>query len=161
MKELQKQAQLDELTSEIRKYLGNSVKDRLRVGYLLEPISSQSLWKSGDYKSFEDYTYKNFALSKSSAYNYIQISKVFGEYILSNELEVASHKRLLRLLPFVSEENKEELVHEAVELSETDFENQIRERKGTQPTDTCTHLMEDYATLQKCQNCPFITKIKL
>lgn len=157
---LTKETVLQELTAEIKKRLGSSVRDRLIVGKLLEPISADSLWKDGEYKSFEHYCYDNFGLGKSSAFNYISVYKQFGEYILSNGIEPVSHKRLLRLLPYANAENAEELAQESALLSEPDFENQMKSRQNKEVSDDHEHIMEFSHEVYQCKRCDFKQKIK-
>lgn len=151
-KSLQKKAdEIFEIVQRIKGYKTNIVKQFLMLGKDL-------LWakKDGRYSaygshlnSFNDFL-KEVKVPKSTAYHAMNVYTLFG---LSNALYDISERRLIRLLPVVNKENKEEWLEKAREYTDDAFEDELREARGVIPTDICGHDHICHYALAKCEDC--------
>jgi len=120
------------------------------IGKCLSSISSQELWKGyGEHlETFDDFL-KEIVIPKSTGHHYMRIWDKFGEYLSANGLAIPT-RRLIKLLPIATEENKEELLHKAEILNEVDFNKELQEEKGIID---CQHPLKDRKYYYQCGIC--------
>ena len=118
------------LVQRINEAKKNLVGNCLIIGKCLAEIASNDLWKGyGEHlETFDDFL-REIVIPKSTGHHYMNVWKKFGEYLTSNGLAIPT-RRLIKLLPIATEENKEELLHKAEILSDSDFNKEIAEEKG-------------------------------
>jgi len=108
-------------------------------------------------KNFDDFLVNELKIPRSTARHYEKVWLMFGEYVLSHELDIPV-RRLIKLLP-VAKENKEEWLLKAKELPERAFEDEIREAQGKLPSDKCEHPEEQRMYFYQCKLCKKWVKI--
>lgn len=128
----------------------NLMGNCLIIGKCLAEIADNDLWKQyGDHlETFDDFL-KEIVIAKSTGHHYMNIWKRFGEYLTANGLAIPT-RRLIKLLPIATEENKEELLHKAEILSDSDFNKEIQEEKGIID---CTHPRSKRKYFYQCSVC--------
>jgi len=151
--------QLIDISSLVQKII--EAKKRVIGGYLmlgkcLSYVDEHKKWKEyGDHlETFDDFL-KEMVIAKSTGHHYMNVWNTFGEYILSKGLVIPVRK-LIKLLPITTEENKEELLHKAEILSDSDFNKEIAEEKGIID---CQCPEESRQYFYQCKSCKKWTKI--
>ena len=134
----------------------NMVGNALTIGKCLSDIATNDLWKEygSHLENFDDFL-KEIVIPKSSGHHYMRVWEKFGEYLMANGLALPI-RRLIKLLPIATEENKEELLHKAEILSDADFSKEIAEEKGIVD---CEHPIEDRKYFYQCGRCKSWIKI--
>ena len=134
----------------------NMVGNALTIGKCLSEIATDDLWREyGDHlETFDDFL-KEIVVPKSTGHHYMRVWDTFGEYLTANGLALPI-RRLIKLLPIATEENKEELLHKAEILSDADFSKEIAEEKGIVD---CEHPIKDRKYFYQCGRCKSWIKI--
>jgi hypothetical protein len=123
----------------------------LDIGKALYEINAGRLW-AAQYASFEEYLKSTYPFSKSWAYAIMKISLVFGGIIEAEDIDV-DVTRCFKLLPYVKEDNAEELLRMAAGTSYSGFEDNIRNMKSQKGHDECDH--GEWIVIKKCGKCGF------
>jgi len=122
------------------------------AGKALKEIKEGGFWVE-EAKSFEEYVEMAHGIKKSWAYGLIGIVDKF-----STQLETkppADASRLVKLLPYTSQDNAEELYGMALTTPAQAFENNLRNLRGKVAPDQCTgHAWEPW---RKCSICGKMT----
>jgi len=151
-KDMEIKTDITGLVTTINQAKKNMVGNCLIIGKCLSSISSQELWKGyGEHlETFDDFL-KDIVIPKSTGHHYMRIWDKFGEYLSANGLAIPT-RRLIKLLPIATEENKEELLHKAEILNEVDFNKELQEEKGIIP-DECEHPLDQRQYFYQCKRC--------
>jgi len=154
---------LDRCEREIMAGKGQGLLGAIRIGKSLDIINDGNLWVQVGAKSFEAYVSNTHGFSRSTAYNMMSVARYFGPLLLEDpSLQTVDVTRLIRLLPLVTAENKDDLLRDAALIPDArGFENQIRNRKGKVATDDDhTHEFEPIP-YEACVHCGLRRKIKV
>ena len=113
----------------------------LQIGKALLAINEGNLWAGSGAKNFESYVSQAHGFSRSTAYNLMSIYFEFGQQLLADpSLQTIDTTRLIRLLPFTENHDKETLLHSAAQIPDTaGWENNLRNMRGKVGTDECCH----------------------
>jgi len=152
-----KKSDITGLVQQIETAKKNMVGNCLIIGRCLSEIATNDLWKPyGDHlETFDDFL-KEIVIPKSTGHHYMRIWDKFGEYLSANGLAIPT-RRLIKLLPIATEENKEELLHKAEILNEVDFNKELQEEKGIIDC-KCPEEARQY--FYQCKICKKWTKIE-
>ena len=145
-----KAEQVFKLINEIKNAQHQTVKGFLILGKNLDIIQKEKLWR--DYGShLENFGMfiKELGFKHATAFNYIRIWRTFGAY--KNLYELPDYYRLVKLLPVVNEENKEEWLGKAKMLTANDFNDEIQIAKGKISQEDCSH--EEKEMYYNCKLC--------
>lgn len=150
---VQKSEDVYNLVSEITKAKRAIGLSFLLIGKNLYTIKEKNLFKYyGEHiESFNDFL-KEINIKRASGYNYIAVYKTFGYLIERKNLDV-DYTRLVKLLPIVKEENKEEWLYKAQDLPVEAFSNEIREARGKVSVDECEHPIDERVYYYRCGVC--------
>lgn len=145
---------LDEWESDIRSAKGQAIQGCLVIGRALQAISAGRLWQAVA-DSFADYVEKEHGIKRSWAFALIGVHEKFGQYLIADEtLQEADVTRFTRLLPYVDDENVEELAHAAVRIpGAKDFDNYVRQLAGKETTDSDHEHIFEPIPYQQCRVC--------
>ena len=159
---MQNSVSLDRCEKEIMAGKGQGLLGALRIGKALEIVSDGNLWVQVGAKSFDSYVSNTHGFSRSTAYNMISVARYFGPLLLADpSLQTVDPSRLVKLLPLVTEENKEELLHMAANVPDAaGFDANLRNKKGKTAPDECSHPDGYVPFLEKCPICEHKRKIK-
>ena len=138
------------LVQKITEAKKNMVGNALTIGKCLSDIAVNDLWKEygSHLENFDDFL-KEIVIPKSTGHHYMRVWDTFGEYLMANGLALPI-RRLIKLLPIATEENKEELLHKAEILSDADFSKEIAEEKGIID---CQHPEDQRQYFYQCKVC--------
>jgi len=122
----------------------------LKIGRALQAINYNNLWLPlAD--TFEKYCAAAHGFQKSSAYNFIALWDTWGEGVAKLSVDPT---RLVRLLPYVTEENKEELLEMAVHVPDAKgFDNNLRNLAGKTGTDDPHDHQWVSIQMEQCSVC--------
>jgi len=127
----------------------NMVANAMIIGKCLYIMDKHKLYRHfAEHLTGLDDFLDEMRIKKSTGYHYLNIYKTFGD-LLENGLAVST-RRLIKLLPVVNKENREEWVRKAAEMTESDFDKEINIAKGKDP-DACS---KDCPYLQDFKYCP-------
>jgi hypothetical protein len=148
-----KSGMLIEQEEEILNCKKRSVLGFLGIGKALSIINKNDLWRFSDScTSFSSYVENVQKIKKSWAYSLVTVYERFSPILLAHEdLKTVEVTRLVRLLPFVQEDNIEELAHSAALLPAKAFDDQVRQLSGKTPQDTCEE--HDWVIIKRCKIC--------
>lgn len=152
---------LETLEKEITEGRKRGLLGALQIGRALKRIQEGNLFLTEGCENFPQYCEKTWGFKRSTCYNLIAVYVTWGQAILANpEFQGVDPSRLVRLLPLTTEENKSELLHDAVFIPDASgFENNIRNRKGEVATDD-EHEHSYVPWLERCTVCKHSRKIK-
>lgn len=141
------------------------MREYIELGRLWKLVRDGKLWMAqAGVNSFREFCEKESGFSHSWVYGAIRVSESFGGLIESDPALVEmDHSRLVKLLPVAedsSEEVRLEWLHKAARNSKKDFDNNLREAKGKQPSDTCSHPAEWRSSWEHCDLCTHWILIK-
>jgi hypothetical protein len=130
-----------------------SVLGFLGIGKALSIINKNDLWRFSDScTSFSSYVENVQHIRKSWAYSLCSVYEKFAPILLAHEdLKTVEVTRLVRLLPFIEDDNLEELAHMAATVPAKDFDANIRNRKGKTAPDQCE--IHDWRIIKQCKIC--------
>jgi hypothetical protein len=136
-----------------------SVLGFLGIGKALSIINKNDLWRFSDScTSFSSYVENVQHIRKSWAYALCSVYEKFAPILLAHEdLKTVEVTRLVRLLPFIQEDNIEELTHTAANVPAKAFDDTIRNLQGRKGTDECDHEFEEIR-FQQCTKCKLKVK---
>lgn len=141
---------LQKLIAEIEKYRASTILSILEIGKRWQQIRDEKLWAyTSEIKSFRYYIEKETTYSHGTVYNYIAISEYYGDN--QRVLELSEPTRLVRALPYITEETKETWLHKAIVLNKNDYEEEIRISKGKISQEDCNH--DNIRTIKVCKTC--------
>ena len=148
------QSKLDQIVKEIQGCMVTSVISFLRMGELLKLIRDSNYWQiDGNAVTFAEFCEREVRLRKSQVYNAIAVFEKYGPVIGQDKsLAQMDHSRLVRLLPFTTPENTEELLHTAATVDAKGFEAHIANLRGKVAHDECEHLGE-WEAWNRCPDC--------
>ena len=128
---------LEDLEAEIAQGKKRGLLGALQIGRALSRIQSGNLFLSDGCDTFAAYCEKTHGFKRSTAYSMIAVYATWGQAILANpEFQSVDPTRLIRLLPLIEKEGKDELLRDAVFIPDAaGFNNQIRNRAGKVATD--------------------------
>jgi hypothetical protein len=146
---------LDVWEREIQLAKSKSVVSLLTIGRALSAISEGSLWMPTGCKSFDQYCEQAHGFKRSWAYNLIGVWGKFGPLMIADaSLMGTDITRLSRLLPLATEENREELLHSAAQIPDSQgFDNLIRNLQGKIGTDECQSHDFQPIDYEQCKIC--------
>ena len=154
---------LDTYEREIEKGKGKGLLGALQIGRALHQIKEGNLWATSDgCKTFEKYAESIHGFKRSTCFNLIAVWNTWGEKILETpEFQSVDTSRLVRLLPFVGEDDKQELLRDAVFIpDERGFSANLRNRRGLTAPDECeTHDWQP-VPYEQCTVCKQRRKVK-
>lgn len=133
-------------------------QNTLQMGATLKELRDRKLYRLLDYPSFQAYCASpEVSVKRSTAYAFIRVYEVFIERFKYpvKQLETVDSKKLERILPVVDEENHQEWLEKARELSYTDLVTEIRQR-NLDPAN-CQHDWEEQV-IYYCKQCHERTK---
>jgi hypothetical protein len=153
--------QLRECEKSITNGKKNAVLGFYEVGKGLIPINECDLWRFSDAKNFPDYCEKVQGIKRSWAYNLMDVAKTYGPMLdltsggtfNSVNPDTPDITRLVRLLPHITEENKEELYHMSVNTPAKAFEDSLRNLKGKTATDDPHECIWEPIPYLQCSVC--------
>jgi len=153
--------QLRALENSIAHGKKNSVLGFLEIGKALFEISNCDLWRFSEAESFSAYVEKVQGMKRAWAYSLMAVYKTFGSMLdtnsgvssLSVHPDAPDITRLVRLLPHITEENKEELFHLATNTPAKAFEDSLRNLKGKVATDECDEHDFRPVPWEQCSIC--------
>jgi hypothetical protein len=135
----------------------------LQVGKYLVMVRDKELWKQDGESCtrFEQWITSELGISKSTAYNAINVFEKFGNLIISNnEYQGIDFSHIVALLPFTkkedTEEKKEQLLSMVKGQTVQGVKDNLREMKNKIATDECGH--EETRNLAICIKCGKILK---
>lgn len=138
------------LIDEIRQAQFQTIKGFLIIGRNLDIIQASKLWRDyGSHLENFDMFIKELGFKHATAFNYIRIWRTFGAY--KNLYELPDYYRLVKLLPVVNEENKEEWIAKAKMLTASDFNDEVEIAKGKTSQEDCSH--EKKELYYNCKLC--------
>ena len=149
---------------EIKNSKQQVINSFLTIGRCLDLVESEKLYSFyGEHlETFNDFL-REIRLGRATAYNCMRIWREFGKVLLSKNLDI-DYFRLVRLLPILKEETKEEVredwLYKAQDLDVKGFDDEIREAKGQIPQDTCNHSGEK-TYFQRCSICGKLEKANI
>jgi hypothetical protein len=125
----------------------------LLQGKALVNINVGNCWLEVGCKSFEHYCREVLGIGKSTAHNKMQMFETLNDYYEKHpELKDTAPTRIVRLLPHLTEENRDELLAMAHDVpSAKDFENNISNLNGKPGTDECTDHV--WVIIKRCKIC--------
>ena len=153
---------LDRCEKEIMAGKGQGLLGALRIGKALEIVSDGNLWVQVGAKSFDSYVSNTHGFSRSTAYNMMSVARYFGPLLLADpSLQAVDPSRLVKLLPLIDENNKEELLHSAAQMPDArGFDNLIRSLQKKVCTDDPHEHEFEPIPYEACKHCGLRRKIK-
>jgi hypothetical protein len=153
--------QLRELEKSISSGKKDSVLGFLRIGQALSKIKELDLWRFSEAESFSSYMEKVQGIKRSWGYALLGVAETFGPMLdltsggssLSVNPDTPDITRLVRLLPHITEENKEELYHLATNTPAKAFEDSMRNLKGKVATDDPHECIWEPIPYLQCSVC--------
>lgn len=145
-----KTIKLQKLMAEIERYRASTILSILEIGKRWREIRDEKLWSyMPEIKSFRYYIEKETTYSHGTVYNYIAI---YDHYHNDKKvLELSEPSRLIKALPYITEETKQTWLHKAIILNKNDYEEEIRISKGQISQENCDH--SDTRIITICRNC--------
>ncbi len=145
---------LSDWENQIRTAKGDGIRSFLQIGQALHEIKEGSLWRQTPAKDFSQYAAKVWGFKQSHAYSLIGVWKEWGDMLPELPELTPDVTRLIRLLPFVKPENKEELLHAASEIPDVQaFEDTVRELKGLETSDSEHDHVFEQVPYKVCSIC--------
>jgi hypothetical protein len=137
---MEKALTLHDYEMEIQKAKQGGAISFLRIGRALAGIQESGVWRSVA-PTFECYAEQCQGFKRSWAYSLIAVFHNFDAQLTADAgLQTVDVTRLVKLLPVVTPENTEELLHAAANIPDIKgFENQIRNLTGKVASDQCSH----------------------
>jgi len=153
---------LEDLEKEISEGRRRGLLGALQIGRALKRINENNLFLVAECKDIVQYSEKVWGFKRSSCYNLIAIYETWGQAILANpEFQAVDPTRLIRLLPLIETEDKEELLRDAVFIPDAaGFENNLRNRRGEVATDDEHEHAWQPIPWEQCSICKQRRKIK-
>ncbi len=153
---------LEQLENEIAAGRKRGLLGALQIGRALSRISDGNLYLAAECPSMAAYCEKVHGFKRSTAYNLIGVWQTWGQKILDTpEFQNVDPSRLVLLLPLIEKEDKDKLLHDAVFIpSKSAFEDQVRDIKGLQTTDTCEEHDWQPIGIEQCSKCKLRRKVK-
>jgi hypothetical protein len=156
----EKVKQIFDLVKEIEQAKTETVKGFLIIGRNLDTIQKEKLYGyyGSHIENFEMFL-KEIGIKHGTAFNCIRIWRAFGAY--KNLYALPDYFRLVMLLPLaekLNEEEKEEWITKAKELTFSDFRDEIRIARGKISELDCKHDGEkDF--FFRCKICGKFVKV--
>lgn len=145
-----KTIKLQKLMAEIEKYRASTILSILEIGKRWRQIRDEKLWAyMPEIKSFRYFIDKETAYSHGTVYNYIAIYDYYHDD--KKVLGLSEPTRLIKALPYITEENKETWLHKAIVLNKNDYETEIRISKGQISQEDCEHQAQ--RIIKVCRTC--------
>lgn len=121
----------DNLTK-IKFYDRNTNINALVLGKLISENILNEYWKKLGYDSFGDFVAQsNLSFTKRTAYNYIDLWKLFCKFTIDmDKFTEIPYSKLLKIKDVITEDNLEEWLSKAKELSRSDLELELEENKA-------------------------------
>ncbi len=115
--------------SKIKFYDRNTNINALILGKLIGENIEFGYWKKLGYESFSDFVgQSNFSFTKRTAYNYVDLWKMFCKFAVDMErFTEIPYSKLLKLKDIINEDNLDEWLEKAKTLSRTDLELEVME----------------------------------
>ena len=133
----------------------------LGVGKALYVIHKNDLWQFSEANSFDEYCEKVQGMKKSWAYALVGVYAKLSDILLKDEgLKQIDVTRCVRLLPHITEENREELLHMAVSTTAKDFDYNISNMKGHIAPDQCNHPEWTLINFKQCTTCKLRVRVE-
>lgn len=149
-----------DLVEKLKEAKQGAVKSFLVIGQILDRVESEKLYLYyGQHIETFDNFLREVRMGRATAYNCVRIWREFGEILKSKNLDI-EYFRLVRLLPVVEADNKEDWLNKAQDLDVKAFDDEIREAKGKVPTDSCNHTGEKMY-LERCMTCGKMRKVSI
>jgi len=143
---------LEECEKQISVGKKHGIVGAVQIGQALAQINKDNLWVVSGAQSFEKYVEGEHGFSRSTAYNMMSLSAQWGDRILAGD--VCDVTRLIKLLPLVTPETKDELFEMAVHTSDArGFDNNLRELRGKIATDAPHDHIWEPIPYQQCSVC--------
>ena len=154
---------LEKYEAEISEGKKRGLLGALQIGRALSRIQEGNLFLSDGCDNFAVYCEKTHGIKRSTAYNMISVYTTWGQAILANpEFQSVDPTRLIRLLPLIEKEDKDELLRDAVFIPDAaGFNNNLRNRAGKVGTDECSHP-DGFEPIgyEVCPRCRLRRKVK-
>ena len=149
------QSKLDQIVKEIQGCMVNEINAYLRKGELLHLINDSNYWQLSGAVTFREFCERELRMKSTACYDCIKVWKKFDKKLKEHpELSHVDQSRLVRMLPFVTDQNEDDLLHDAAMLDYNGFENSIRSLKGQTPTDDTLHSHDfDIISYKQCKVC--------
>lgn len=143
-------------TQKIKEGLRMASGGLLQTGKYLLLIKKNKLWKQ-QCNRFDQWVKDELSISKSTAYNAINIYLKFGELLESNDsFREIDTTHIIALLPYCPEnstlEERKDLLHLLEHQTSEGIKNQLRELAGKKTSDSeCNH--SDFKEIRVCNLC--------
>ena len=140
------------IVQRIQRGIQATMENFLGIGKDLCLMQEKGLWRYyGDHlRTFNDFL-RDIHIGSSTAYNCIAIWKRFGREFSSNTLEIPEYSRLVKILPVVTETNKQEWIEKAIHLEYNDLVDEVRVAKGKTSYLNCPHANSELFI--RCKDC--------
>jgi len=113
---------IHQLRRELLELCRNATRYAYRMGQILKEIRDKGLWVE-QYESFKAfYSDEEIALEESSVYRAIKMVELFPEF---EELGQVPVSKVNKILPYVNDDNKEQLLEMAKSLSRGDLAHEL------------------------------------
>lgn len=149
---LKKSNQIFKLFQDIEQAKKGIILCIVKAGNALNEFQNNNNYRkfNEEAKTFMDFVINELKISYSTAYNWMSIAEEFGKLLTSNAVGT-SERKLVALLPVVTEENKEEWLFKATNLSDREFYEEVREAKGKKTSKDCEHKEKEQ--WERCVEC--------
>jgi hypothetical protein len=139
-----------------------TVQGYVEMGAYLSWLISSNHWKlCGSHIKTKNDFWKEIKVKKSTAHLAMDIYELFFETFEKNsELLAIDVQTVAKLIPYarqMNEEEKEEILTQAVHLTEKGLNDNLAEKSGLTATDTCEH--EESTIISICKKCGFRSKL--
>lgn len=146
-----------DLVGKIKILQKSIVLNFLEIGKILSELQQNGYWRYyGEHLENFNMFLTEIGFKIATAWNYIRIWRVFGSY---KNLEV-NFFSLVKLLPVVNENNKDEWLEKAKNLTPNDLNDEIRIAKGKISQLECQHPEEKRVYYFRCEICNKWIQIK-
>jgi len=137
----------------IRQFDRNTNMTALILGKLLAENVEYEYWRKLGYENFGDFIAENnFSFSKRTAYNYVDLWKMFCKFAIEmEEFTSIPYSKMLKLKDVADEKNLPEWIEKAKTLSRTDLDLEVKELK-------CQNEGKPYIPMPKMYLCPDCNK---
>lgn len=146
---------LDDYEKEIALASRRITMGAIQIGMALDGIRSGNHWVVTGAKSFEKYAAGTFGYSKSTIYNFLDVTGKFRQSLVDNpDLQGVSVTRLIRVSPYTTLQNAEDHLHAAATIPDArGFDNYIRNLAGKVATDDEHEHKWEPVKIEVCTIC--------
>ena len=150
--EIVKGNRLSECETAISNGKKDSVLGFLRIGQALAEIRDNDLWRFSPAKNLVEYMESVQNIKRSWGYALMGVFEILGPpEALSDDFKTIDVTRCVRLIPHLTEDNKEELLHMAINTPASAFDANVRNLQNKPAPDECNE--HDWVVIRRCKTC--------